>query len=107
MAMQDMFFAMILQNARRAEARGVVLTVDREESRIDMLLLDGSCQPLTAPPAAVLMKIIESLERGQRAYTSNVFTATIETVHIQRGLDNTVAHIERWNMGHADDDDDF
>ena len=105
MAKHDMFLAMILQNARRAEARGVMLTVDRAETRIDLLLLDGSCQPLSAPPPEIMLKIIESLERGQRDYSSSVFTATIEIVHVQRGIDNTVAHIERWNMGQTDDDD--
>lgn len=102
MAKHDMFLAMILQNARRAEARGVVLTVERQVSRIDMLLLDGSCRPLNAPPADILLKIIESLESGQRDFSSSVFAANIETVHIQRGAENTVAHIERWTMEHAE-----
>ena len=97
-----MFLAMLLQNARRKEARGLVLTVDRSEARIDMLLLEGSSQPLTPPPAEILMKIIESLERGQRAFSSSVFDVTIEQLTVQRGVDNTVAHISSWSIEHAE-----
>ncbi|HYG77851.1 MAG TPA: hypothetical protein VEK08_22790 [Planctomycetota bacterium] len=101
MKTHDMFLAMVLTNAKRAEARGVMLTVDRAESRIDMLLLDGSCQPMTPPPADVLLKIIERLEQGEREFTSSVFSIVIEEVSIQRGIDNTIAHISNWSMEHV------
>jgi hypothetical protein len=97
-----MFLAMLLQNARRKEARGLMLTVDRSIARIDMLLVDGSSLPLTPPPAEILMKIIENLERGERSFCSNVFDVTIEQVTVQRGVDNIVAHISDWSIEHAE-----
>jgi len=97
----DMFLAMVLTNAKRAEARGVVLTIDRAEARIDMLLLDGSSQPMTPPPAEILMKIIANLERGEREFVSHVFVILIDDVTIQRGPETTVAHIAKWSMEHV------
>jgi hypothetical protein len=72
MATHNMFLAMILTNAKRAEARAVLLTVDKMQPRIDMLLLDGSSQPISAPPPDILLKIIESLDKGQTEYQSSV-----------------------------------
>jgi len=42
MGMHDQFLAMILTNARREEARGIMLSVEDNTTRIDLLLLDGS-----------------------------------------------------------------
>ena len=95
-----MFLAMILTNARREEARGVVLTVENAKPQIVMLLLDGTCQPLTPPPSDILVKIIESLEQGQREFQSSVFAVGIDTVDIKRGPSSMVASISEWTIEH-------
>ena len=100
MAAHDMFLAMILANARREEARGIVLIVENTTSQIHMLLLDGSSQPLTPPPAEVLIKIIESLEQGQTDFRSSVFAAGIEEVKVQRGPSGITASISSWTIEH-------
>jgi len=101
MAAHDMFLAMMLANAKREEARGIVLSVDNENSRIDLLLLDGSSKPLTPPPSEVLLKIIEILEGGQTQFRSSVFEATIETINIQRGMSGIAATISSWTIEHC------
>jgi hypothetical protein len=100
MAMHDSFLAMILTNAKREEASSLTLVVDRDQPRIDMQLLDGSSRSLQPPPATVMIKIIEGLETGARTFESNVFLVTIETVHVQRGVDNIVAQIASWSIEH-------
>ncbi len=106
MASHEMFLAMILKNAQRAEAKGIVLTVDQNTPRIDMLLLDGSSQPLTSPPADVVLKMIEVLEKGQTTFRSSVFIIEIHTVQVQRGATSTHAHISAWKTTHVDEQDD-
>jgi hypothetical protein len=106
MAAHDMFLAMILKNAQRAEAKGIVLTVDEKGPRIDMLLLDGSSRPVTSPPADVVQKMIESLEKGQRDFRSTIFIIVINDVKIQRGATSTLAHISSWKTTHVDEQDD-
>ena len=101
MAAHDMFLAMILANAHREEARGVMLAVEDAKSQIHMLLLDGSTQPLTAPPAEVMVKIIESLEQGQTEYRSAVFVAEIEQVDVQRSPTGMSASISTWTITHT------
>jgi hypothetical protein len=101
MAAHDMFLAMMLANAKREEARGIVLTVDNQVSRIDMLLLDGSSKQLTPPPPEILLKIIEILEDGQTQFRSSVFEATIETVKVQRGPSGMAATISSWTIEHT------
>jgi hypothetical protein len=96
-----MFLAMVLTNAKRAEASEVVLTVEADKSRIDMLLLDGSSQPLTAPPPEVLLRIIAVLEGGQNEFCSNVFTVTVEKVEVERGSGTATARIRNWSIGHS------
>lgn len=64
MASHGKFLAMVLVNAKRQEARSVVLTVEGGNARIDMLLLDGSSTPLHAPPAEVLLGIITGLDKA-------------------------------------------
>ena len=98
MSSSDMFLAMTLKNAQRAEARGLLLSVEGDRAQIHLLLGDGSSQPLQAPPAAVVLKIIEALEDGQTEFLSSVFCATVDRVRVQRGETNVVAHIERWEM---------
>ncbi len=100
MAAHDMFLAMVLTNAKRAEARAVTLTVDRQQTRIAMQMLDGSSTPLSAPPAEVMIKIIESLEQGQTVFESAVYSITIESMDVQRGTDNMSACISTWTMAH-------
>jgi len=95
-----MFLAMVLTNAKREEARALTLTIDRAESRIDMLLLDGSSRQLSAPPPEIMIKIIEALETGERTFESSIFSITIDAVDVQRGPDNMVAYISQWNMEH-------
>jgi hypothetical protein len=95
-----MFLAMVLTNAKREEARALTLTVDRAEVRIDMLLLDGSSRQLSAPPSEIMIKIIETLEGGERTFESSVYSITIDAVDVQRGPDNMVAYISQWNMEH-------
>ena len=102
MASHGMFLAMVLANAKRQEARGVVLTVERDRPGIHMLLLDGSSQPLVAPPAEVLMQILTSLEEGQRQFSSNVYAASIEEVTVKREGEGMSAHISAWSIGHND-----
>ena len=99
--MHDMFLAMILTNAKRAEARAVVLTIDKQQSRIDMLLLDGSSQPISAPPPEILLKIIDSLDKGQTEFQSSVYSATVEQVTVSRGADGMQAHVAVWNIDHT------
>jgi hypothetical protein len=101
MAAHDMFLAMMLANAKREEASGIVLTVDNQASRIDMLLLDGSSKPLTPPPAEVLLKIIQILEGGQTQFRSAVFEATIEAVNVKRGPSGMAATISSWTIEHT------
>lgn len=103
MAAHEMFLAMILKNAQRLEAKGVLLSVDDAKPRIDMLLLDGSSQPVTPPPAGVVLKIIELLEGGQTLYRSSVFAVTIDTVQVQRGATSTHAHISAWSIEHNEE----
>jgi len=98
-----MFLAMMLANAKRIEARGIVLTVDNQVSRIDMLLLDGSSKSMTPPPPEILLKIIEGLEKGATQFRSSVFEATIETVTVQRGSSATAATISSWTIEHTQD----
>ena len=100
MAAHDMFLAMILVNAKREEAQGVVLTVENSKSRIDILLLDGSSRPLTPPQPEVLVKIIDLLEDGQRAFSSSVFAVEVEAVKIQRGPSSVQASISDWSIEH-------
>jgi len=106
MAAHDMFLAMILKNAQRAEAKGIVLTVDEKGPRIDMLLLDGSSRPVTSPPADVVLKMIESLEKGQRDFRSTIFIIVVNDVQVQRGSTSTHAHISNWKTTHVDEQDD-
>jgi hypothetical protein len=101
MATHNMFLAMILTNAKRAEARAVLLTVDKMQPRIDMLLLDGSSQPISAPPPDILLKIIESLDKGQTEYQSSVYSATVEEVTVSRGPDGVQAHVAVWKIDHT------
>ena len=101
MAAHDSFLAMILANARREEAKAVVLTVENSKSRIDILLLDGSSKPLTPPPPEVLVKIMDAMEDGQRAYTSSVFAAQIEGVTFKRGPSSLQATISEWSIEHT------
>jgi hypothetical protein len=100
MAMHDSFLAMILTNAKREEASSLTLIVDRDQPRIDMILPDGSLRPISPPPAPIMIKIIEGLEQGARTFESNVFLVTIETVHVQRGIDNVVAQVASWSIEH-------
>ncbi|MFH0937927.1 MAG: hypothetical protein V1899_01360 [Planctomycetota bacterium] len=100
MATYDMFLAMALTNAKREEATALTLTVEREKSRIEMLLPDNSNRTLHAPPGEILIKIIESLEQGRTTFSSNVYVAAIEDVQVQRGTDNLVARISRWRIEH-------
>lgn len=106
MAAHDMFLAMILKNAQRAESKGVVLTVDENGPRIDMLLLDGSSRPVTSPPADVVLKMIESLEKGETDFRSTIFIISINEVQVQRGATSTHAHISSWKTTHVDEQDD-
>jgi hypothetical protein len=101
MSKHNMFLAMVLTNAKREEASGVVLTVEGTQSRIDMLLHDGSSTPLTAPPPEILLKMIESLEQGETEFRSAVYEVTIEQVVVQRGADSMRAHVSVWNIGHC------
>ena len=96
-----MFLTMVLVNAKRQEARSVVLAVDGSRPRIDMLLLDGSSQALVAPPAGVLLEIVASLEAGQRQFSSKVFEASISEVAVQRGADGVTARISGWSVAHS------
>lgn len=102
MASHGMFLAMVLANAKRQEARSVVLTVEALKPRIDLLLLDGSTQALAAPPAEVLLQILVSLEEGQRQFSSSVYAAHIEKVAVQRGADSVAAHISDWSIAHTE-----
>ena len=102
MAKHEMFLSMVLTNARRIEARAVVLSVDGETSRIDMLLLDGSSQPISAPPSDILLRIIEDLEDGQTQFQASVHSATVEKVNITRMSDGKIAYISQWNIEHVD-----
>lgn len=106
MASHEMFLAMILKNAQRAEAKGIVLTVDEKGPRIDMLLLDGSSRPVTSPPADVVLKMIETLEKGQTSVRSSIFIVDIDEVQVQRGATSTHAHITHWKTTHVDEQDD-
>jgi hypothetical protein len=94
---------MVLVNAKRQEARSVVLTVEGGNARIDMLLLDGSSTPLIAPPAEVLLGIIAGLDKGEREFSSNVYETNVQEVTIQRGTDSTRAQISRWDVGHCEE----
>lgn len=96
-----MFLAMILTNAKREEARAITLTVDKMQTRIDMLLLDGSSQALSAPPPEILLRIIESLDQGQAEFRSSVYAATVEQVTVSRGADGVQAYIEVWSIDHT------
>lgn len=96
-----MFLAMVLTNARRGEARAVTLSVEGEEPRIDLLMGDGSGQRLVAPPAEVLLKIMESLEAGQTSFSSSVYAATIEQVAVQRSAQGMRAEISQWSIEHT------
>src|SRR5438874_1872933 len=100
MAAHDMFFAMMLTNAKRGEARSLTLSVEGSTPAINMLLLDGSRRALTPPPADVLLRIIEALEQGERSFQSSVFTVSIEKVIVRRGTEATVALIEDWTVTH-------
>lgn len=100
MAAHDQFLAMILTNARREEATSLTLIVDRDAPRIDMQLLDGSSRALQAPPPEIMLRMIEGLEQGCKTYESSVFLVTVETVNVQRGVDNVVAHIASWSIEH-------
>lgn len=93
---------MVLANARRQEARSVVLEVAGAKPRIELLLLDGSSRPLVAPPAEVLLEIMGALEDGQRQFSSKVFQATISEVAVQRGVDSMKAHISGWKIEHCE-----
>ena len=104
MAKHEMFLAMVLANARRVEAHAVQLTVENANSRIDMLLLDGSSKPISAPPPDILLKIIEDLERGKRYFQANVFTANIEEVKVARGSTSMSAYVSHWKVDHCDDE---
>lgn len=101
MAAHDMFLAMILANARREESSGVILTVENSQSRIELLLLDGSSRPLTPPPPEILVKIIDNLEDGQTSFSSSVFMAEIETVTVKRGPSSIQASITSWTIEHT------
>ena len=92
---------MVLANAKRQEARGVALEVDGMQPRIELLLLDGSSQPLAAPPAEVLLEIMGALEAGQRAFKSKVFAANISEVAVQRGVGSMRARISAWSIEHC------
>jgi len=100
MAAHEKFLAMILANARREEASRVVLQVDNDKAEIHLLLLDGSSRPLSAPPPEILLKIIESLEKGDTDFRSSVFAATVETVSVQRGPSGILASISEWIIEH-------
>ncbi|HYF51061.1 MAG TPA: hypothetical protein VEJ63_16730 [Planctomycetota bacterium] len=100
MAAHDSFLAMILTNAKREEASSLTLVVDRDQPRIDMQLLDGSSRTLQAPPPEIMLKMIAGLEQGRMTYESSVFLVTVETVNVQRGVDNVVAHIASWMIEH-------
>jgi len=102
MATHGMFLTMVLANAKRQEARSVVLAVDGPRPRIDMLLLDGSSQALVAPPADVLLGIMASLEAGQRQFSSKVYEANISEVVVQRSVDGVTARISAWSIEHCD-----
>jgi hypothetical protein len=97
-----MFLAMVLANARRQEARSVVLAVDGTRPRIEMLLADNSRQPLVAPPAEVLLGIMAKLEAGERRFSSQVFEANITGIDLQRGADGVKAHISAWSIEHCE-----
>jgi hypothetical protein len=102
MAAHDMFFAMILTNAKRREARELELTVKQAQVRIDMLLPDGSSQPLVAPPLEVLAQIIASLEQGRRQFTSTAYDAAVEEVEIKHNGEDVAARISRWTVEHCE-----
>lgn len=96
-----MFLAMIMKNAQRAEASGVALSVMETKPSIHLMLANGSTQPVTAPPADVVLKIIDCLQSGQREFRSSVFIVTIEAVNVMKGGTTNVAQITQWNIGHT------
>jgi hypothetical protein len=106
MASHEMFLTMILKNARRMEAKGVLLSVDNAKPRIDMLLWDGSSQPMTSPPADVVAKMIGVLESGQTDFRSTVFVVRVNAVQIQRENTMLAAHISAWDIQHVDEMDE-
>jgi len=96
------FLAMVLVNAKRKEARSLLLAVEGENARIEMLLPDGASQPLVAPPADVLLRILGSLEDGEREFSSSVYQVSVQEVAVTRGLDSVQARISAWSMGHCE-----
>ena len=95
---RDMFMAMTLTHARRAEARGVVLAVENGEAKLDLLMWDGSCKPLAAPPPDVMAEIIAALEAGQTDFTASVHTVVVERRDIKRTSTGVVARIFAWSV---------
>lgn len=51
--------------------------------------------------AEVLVKIIDVMEDGQRAYSSSVFAAQIEGVTFKRGPSSVQATISEWTIEHT------
>jgi hypothetical protein len=100
MSKYDSFLAMILTNAKREAANSLVLSVDKDHASIQMTLPDGSVRRLSAPPPEIILCIIENLEKSCTIFESDVFLVTIETVDVQRGMDNVIAHISQWTIEH-------
>ena len=98
MAKIDMFLAMVLANAKRVEACGLVLTVQQRNTRMDLVMADDSLQSMTAPPADVMIEIITALEGGQRDFRASVYSTLIEDVEVRRGTDGMQAYIKSWTI---------
>ena len=103
MSKPEMFLAMVLTNAKREEARGLLLSVELQRAKIDMLLLDGSCRQLAAPPPEILQEIIDILENGQRQFSSSVYAVTVDKVRVERGSGRIAAHISSWMIEHREE----
>lgn len=93
-----MYLAMLLSNARRAEAAALLLAAEPAPARIELLMPDGQSRPFPAPPLETVRALIELLETGERDFSANVHSARIEQVEITRAPGRLNARIDAWEI---------
>jgi hypothetical protein len=94
----DMFLAMILTNARRADAQALIIAVEPAPCRVGMIACDGESKPFPTPPAEVLRDIIARLEAGERCFEANVHKVEVQDVEIERAPGRLHARINSWSI---------
>src|SRR5437879_4587113 len=96
----DTYLAMILANAKRADASALLLVAEPAPARIAMLMPDGESKPFPAPPGEIVRGLIELLEAGEREFAASVYSACVQEVEIDRAAGRLSARIGSWSIEH-------